>query len=441
MLPYSPRRLPTPFLHATRVTSRALSALFLLSISVSVGHAASDDNYRIKPQTRLKVAIVEWISATGEYKEWTALNGEYVVSPVGTVSIPLIGGLKVLDETIDKVETQIGDALKAKTGLAVLPAVSVEVTRYPMIYVTGAVDRSGELEYRPGLTAMQAVAMAGGRERRQIPTGGYSEVDQIRYLGELNRYRLLLNQLVAKRARLQAELNERAAIDVPPELAEGSASDERIIDNEKTLFSARTQALARQLQAFSDLGNLLRNEIQVLDEKMTVQKRQIEIAETDLKVVARLVQSKALAKTRESSSERLVADLHSSMLDLVVASMRAKQKLSETDRDAITLKGQHKIEIGRDLQAVEADLEDTRLKRDTILQVLQITGAALSNVEDPKMVELQPVEYWVTRPGDPSSPFKVAQSTPLEPGDVLEVRLDLSSEEETPNTSSVRQTQ
>lgn len=381
-------------------------------------------NFKIEPQTKLKVTIVEWIASTGEYKEWTALNGEYAVSSKGTISVPMIGELPVEDKSTGEVEASIAVALKRKTGLAEVPVATVEVSRYPMVYVTGAVDRSGEYEFRPGLTAMQAVALAGGRERRQIPTGGYSEVDQVRYLGELNRYQLLLKQLAARRARLLAEVNAEDQPGMPEGLSDSAPVDRQILADEKQLFLARTKSLQRHLDSLTELGKLLKDEIEVLDEKKLVQNRQVKIAERELKMIAKLVNTKAMAKTQESSAERLVADLRSGMLDLVVQSMRAQQKLSETERDALTLRGQYTIDARRDLQTVEAEIEDTKLKRDTLLQVLQITGASMSTIDSLQAIDLQPIEYWLTRGGQGDA-VPVSQFEILQPRDVLEIRLGL----------------
>jgi protein involved in polysaccharide export with SLBB domain len=414
------------------VPSRSAGRLLALALSVlmaGTAFAEEAESYKVRPQTRMKVNIVEWVAGTGEYKEWTALNGEYIVSPKGVISIPLLGELPAEGLTTTDIANEIGQALKAKTGLAEPPVATVEVVKYPMLYVSGSVDRPGEVEFRPGLTVMQAVAMAGGRERKVNQTGGYSEIDQIRYVGELSRYELLLKQYAARRARLIAEVGEIDHIEIPPEVG---ATDEgtvggRIMADEERLFRARTEELKRQLDSFNDLAVLLKSEITVLEEKMVSQDRQIKIAEEELASIARLVDQKALARNRESTSERLVADLRSDKLDLVVAAMRAKQKLSETDRDAITLRGQRRIEAGRDLQAVEAEIQDTKLKRDTALRLLQITGASLSRYEELKATELQPVEYWVTRRGSNKTAAKVAETDPLEPGDVLDVRYDLSS--------------
>lgn len=414
---------------ASRVSFLVCALLALVGSLVlpSHGWAEGDETYLLRPQTRVKVMVVEWLAATGEYKEWTALNGEYLVSRAGTISVPLIGEITVANETTQRVANRIADMLKQKTGLATPPTATVEVLKYPGIYVTGAVDRPGELEYRPGLTVMQAVAIAGGRQR--IPNqSGYSELEQIRYVGELGRSELYLKQLLARRARLEAEAAGAKAVTMPPELTANpeDATIRQIVQRELNLFASRSEALTRQLASLNDLETLLKNEIKVLEEKTGVQDRQIGIAEKELAAIASLVDSGTLAKSRETSLERVVADLSSDKLDLVVAAMRARQKVSETQRDALALQSQYRTEAGRDLQLVEADIEDTKLKRNTALQLLEATGASLSQYYAMKTMELQPMEYWLTREGDPRSPFKVQDTAALEPGDVLNIRYEIS---------------
>lgn len=390
------------------------------------GLAASE--IPLMPQTQVRVTIVEWIASTGEYKEWTPLNGQYVISPSGTIAIPLLGEFSVENETPSQIAGKISALLKRKTGLAEAPAASVEVVRYPMFYVSGAVERAGELEFRPGLTVTQAVAMAGGRERR-TDANGSRDLEQLRYAGELNSYDLKLNQLMARRARLEAELSERPKIVFPPELlnaAEGSAG-KIFVQSETDLFVARAEALKRQLTSLSELQVQLQNEINVLNEKTAVQDRQIKIAQDELASISSLVDSGTLAKSRETALERVVADLSSDSLDLVIAAMRAKQKLSETERDAIALKGQQRTEAGRELQEVVAEFEDTKLKRNTIIALLQAAGAAVSREAAGVAANAQPLEYWVTRAGGDGIAVRLPETAELAPGDVLEVRYDISA--------------
>ncbi|MBP1872975.1 polysaccharide export outer membrane protein [Ensifer adhaerens] len=390
--------------------------------------AQAEPVFRLQPQTRVKVAIVEWVASTGEYKEWTALNGEYVVSPAGTISVPLVGEVKARDRTPSELAATIADLLKERTGLSKAPETSVEVVRYPMIYVTGLVDRPSELEFRPGMTVMQAVAMAGGRERRTNPAGGYSDMEQIRYTGELNRMELEMMQLAARRARLRAEFTDSAKIEFPQALkAADGAAIQQIVRDESTLFDARLEAMRRQLDSLSELGTLLKNEIDVLDEKTTVQQHQIDISQDELKGVSKLVSDQTVTKSRQTALERIVAELQSDKLDLQVAAMRAKQKLSETERDAVTLQGQRRTEAGRDLQTTEAAIEDLKLKRSTTLQLLQINGASLSRFADMKAMDLEPLEYWITHGGGTEPAVKVTEATLLVPGDVLDVRSALTA--------------
>ncbi|MFT3999239.1 MAG: polysaccharide biosynthesis/export family protein [Rhizobium sp.] len=419
-LPYrsasKPRRHLAPFVLALMLAGAGLSGN---------AHAAADEVYHVGPQTRIKIAIVEWIAATGEYKEWTALNGEYVVSQSGSISIPMIGEMQVGDKTVEDISADIGERLKQITGLAIAPTASVEVVKYPMIYVSGAVEKPSELEFRPGLTVKQAIAMAGGRERRSSQTGDYSEAQQISYAGEISRMELQLKQLGARRARLTAELNDQPAIAFPPDVKaapQGSAVWQ-IMTSEVDLFNARGQALQQQLAAAADLETLLRNEINILDEKMTSQDEQVKIAQDELSDISKLVDTKILTTSRKTSLERIVAEMQAGKLDLVVASMQAKQKLSETERDALNLKGQRKTEAGQQLQTTETEIEDTKLKRNTTLQLLQISGASLSRSQSMKALDLQPLEYWITRN---SSESKASEATELQPGDVLDVRYNIS---------------
>ncbi|WP_235883088.1 polysaccharide biosynthesis/export family protein [Rhizobium rhizophilum] len=392
------------------------------------------------PLTQLRVTIVEWIASTGEYKEWTPLNGQYVVSPSNTIAIPLLGEFSVANQTPSQVAGEISALLKQKTGLAESPAASVEVVRYPMFYVSGSVERAGELEYRPGLTVTQAVAMAGGRERR-TDANGSRELEQLRYAGELNSFDLKLNQLMARRARLEAELAERTKIEFPPELVnalDGSAG-RVFVQSETDLFVARAEALKRQLTSLSELQVQLQNEVNVLNEKTAVQDRQITIAEDELASISSLVDSGTLAKSRETALERVVADLSSDKLDLVIAAMRARQKLSETERDAIALKGQQRTEAGRELQEIVAEFEDTKLKRNTTIALLQATGAAISRDTARVATNTQALEYWVTRADGDGIPLKLPESAELAPGDVLDVRYDISATVASATPSAVGQ--
>jgi len=417
-------------IHAGRTPSfsvrRLAPAVVALLACLGSSAAVADELFLLRPQTRVKVTVLEWLPNAGEYREWTALNGEYVVSQAGSISVPLVGEVSAGGRTVLEVAGRIADALKQQTGLVKPPATTVEVVRYPSIYVNGSVDEPGEFEYRPGLTVLQALAMAGGRVRRTDQVGGYSELEQIRYVGELGRTDLELTRSAIKQARLEAELQEKTAIELPSEVQKSDAQEAvtAILQEEEAIFSARTDAFARQLRSLEELATLFAEEIKVLEEKMAAQERQVSIAEAELKDVSKLVDSGTVTKSRETSLERILADLQSDRLDLAIASMRAKQRLSETERDVVNLKSQRKTEIVRDLQVVNSELEELRLRREITQQLLQATGASISRRGMALMMDNQPLSFVIVRGGENGETFQASPSTQLEPGDVLEVRLD-----------------
>ncbi|WEX10474.1 polysaccharide biosynthesis/export family protein [Chelativorans sp. AA-79] len=403
-------------------------AFLALLLLLWPAYALAEETFELRPQTRVKVTVLEWVSTLGEYREWTPLNGEYVISQAGSISVPLVGEVHASGRTARDVADEIAQALKRQTGLVDPPATTVEVVRFPSIYVNGSVDRPGEFEYRPGLTVLQALAMAGGRVRRTDTLGGYSELEQIRYIGELGRIELDMKRNAVKQARLRAELNGKTSIELPPEIGSASPSGAvaAVLEEEKAMFGARNEAFARQLRSLEELASLFAEEIKVLDEKMVAQDRQVQIAEAELKDVAKLVDSGTVTRSRETGLERILADLQSDRLDLAVASMRAKQRQSETERDVVNLKSQRKTEIVRDLQIVNAELEALQLRREITRQLLEATGASISRRGMQAMLEEQPLSFTIIRGGEGGETIQASPGTPLEPGDVLDVRLDLT---------------
>lgn len=86
------------------------------------------------------------------------------VSSTGTISMPLLGQIKVDGLTVTELEKKIhdlylGDYLKK-------PNISVSITTYRQFYVDGEVNKPGGYSYREGLTVQRAIALAGGFTER-----------------------------------------------------------------------------------------------------------------------------------------------------------------------------------------------------------------------------------------------------------------------------------
>ena len=96
-----------------------------------------------------------------------ALTGEIRVDDSGHVALPLAGDIAAAGLAPAQLATNIAGVLK-KSGLYRDPKVSVEVTNYRPFFVLGEVAKPGQYAYQPGMTALTAVAIAGGFTYRAV---------------------------------------------------------------------------------------------------------------------------------------------------------------------------------------------------------------------------------------------------------------------------------
>ena len=107
--------------------------------------------YVLHPSDQLHVQVYDDQNITGDYQ----------IDSDGFISIPLAGRIKASGLTPARLERAIVSKLSSG-GVIKNPNVSVQIKGYGTIYVHGEVKRGGEFAFKPGLTIMDAVALAGG---------------------------------------------------------------------------------------------------------------------------------------------------------------------------------------------------------------------------------------------------------------------------------------
>jgi polysaccharide export outer membrane protein len=99
------------------------------------------------------------------------LSNVFTVGADGTIAFPLVGSMQASGLTPDQVATAITTALE-QAKLISHPSVSVQVVTYRPISVLGEVNHPGQYPYQPGMTMLDAVALAGGFTYRAV--SGYA---------------------------------------------------------------------------------------------------------------------------------------------------------------------------------------------------------------------------------------------------------------------------
>ena len=100
------------------------------------------------------------VPARVTFTDETDLSGDFQVDSLGYVRLPLIGQIKAAGSSAYQLEGAISDALL--DGYLKNPRVAIEVSTYRPFYIIGQVSRPGQYPYASNMSALDAVAVAGG---------------------------------------------------------------------------------------------------------------------------------------------------------------------------------------------------------------------------------------------------------------------------------------
>lgn len=106
--------------------------------------------YRLGPQDVLNIGV---------FAE-SDLSGPYTLDNTGSIVMPLIGEVMLSGCTLRHAEVILREKFMA--GYLVNPSISIEVSKYRPFFIMGEVRAPGSYEYVSGITALEAVALAGG---------------------------------------------------------------------------------------------------------------------------------------------------------------------------------------------------------------------------------------------------------------------------------------
>jgi protein involved in polysaccharide export with SLBB domain len=371
--------------------------------------------YRLDAGDNLRIKVFDWRSATGEVHEWTGLNGEYEIGADGTVSMPLLGAVKAAGETTDQLADAVATQLQSRLGLTIRPQASIEIREYRPFFILGDVNKPGAYPYRPGLTVLQAISVSGGRYRVNDPAL------LLNASGDLRVLRLQHNQLLARRARLQAELSDANAIVFPPELQtrQSDPNIAQLMQREQALFTAHRDAFRAELDALNQLKSLLNGEVGSLAEKTRNLDQELALLKQELSNTTSLVQRGLAIAPREYELRQTELETQGRRLDLDTAALRAKEDIGKADQSIVELRDKTRNQIQADLADADQKIPETAARIATSTSIVDHETNAPSTdaaAEDPATTCL------ILRQSEgQTAQITADESTKIEPGDTIKV--------------------
>ncbi len=408
-------------------TTKLLAATAIAALAWVTGARA--EPYRLGPEDQLVIKVFLFRPGTAESVAVPALNGDFTVAADGTLSLPVLGSMPASGQTPSEMADAIGAALKAKIGLPQQPEASVQVAKYRPFFILGSVQKAGDYPFRPGMTVLQAVSVAGGVNRASdIDRAGY-EREALSGRGEVRALSAERLGLAVRQARLSAEVDGKPQVQFPDWVLRRASDPDvsQAMREQSLLLDARRNSVDEQVKAVQDAKEILRQELQSLDTKGKSLDHQIDIARKELANVTDLVQKGLTISPRQLADEQSVAAFESSRLDTQLTTLRAQQDLSRADRDILDLRAKYRTDA-------LTDAAEVRSRLDAIEERLTTAAGLVSNAEQnaPEVAregEIVPI-YTLTRIVDgASTTSRVAETDAVRPGDVVRVTLPKNPDE------------
>jgi protein involved in polysaccharide export with SLBB domain len=403
--------------------SRIAQIVVLFGLLASAPVPAVAAEYTLRSGDKIKVKVYEWPD----------LTSDFTIDSNGAITLPVIGTVTVAGLRATQVSDLISDRLQKKTNASDKPIASVEVTQVQPIFVLGDVAKPGEYPWQPGsgLTVLQAIGIAGGFYR---PADfGYLrfERDVITSRGDLEVLSPRITRLMARQARLNAELQERNDILFPPELThDTSKTVVQMLADERTAFTTAREAFLRKLDNYAQVSKIYEQEIVSLMAQIQTEKAQQESVQKELEQVREMATKGLGLAPRQLTLERTVLQLAEVQQSLETLVLRARQNIAATEQLGNDAKAERRTKINIDIQSTHAELEEDQKKIETLQRLIyeaSVTGPL--QAKEQLTMRSRKHEVLISRKqGGEVQKINGDESFVLEPGDVVEVVPSLMTE-------------
>lgn len=407
---------PTPRRRLPR-THLALLLLAGMATSICSGHAFADgiQPYRIGPGDRLTITVA------GQ----EAYSGKFPVGLDGSISYPLLGDLAVAGLTPGETANRIGQGLSQY--LQAGNAVRVAIEEYAPVFVVGDVDRPGQFQFRPGMTALELVAIGGGLRRAQFT----SESGTLQMIGAEQDYADLKLQQFALQVRQARILAEMAGSEFDYTLPDRDGildkpAMQRVVDVEATLFRTRRDVLHAQEKALMDQRASYDPEISALDQSIKLYDEEMALIAQDVAATKTLADQKLTAQSRLREVQRNYSAAQRDELEQRSFLARARQNQLDIDQRIVEL---HSSQANENASALR-DLNLSMSLNDQKMASLLATLTELKRQADSTATAVMTMttSYSISRVVDGRhTQIPADEQTAIEPGDILRVEQKLTS--------------
>lgn len=347
------------------------------------------------------------------------LSGTHLVGDDGMISLPLLGRLPAASSTLGQLEKSVASTIEKETGR--VEHVSIELSVRRPIYVVGLVNRPGAYAFIANMTVLHAVALGGGLYRPDERAGGLIGVS--RESARIGLSTLQLKQVLATRARLQAELDTKTKLEPPQKLVALAGEDgaQELMARQLRIMDQRTKALEQQTSGLKKAAELAKTEVKSLKQRQKLIDEQIKLALQELKAINKLKKKGLVRRADLFAIQRIISGLRADLREVEARISRAQRNLLETQDRRQLLSINMQLTLEEEIDKAELDVASNESSINASQWIVsELTTAAHQDEQDAKPVT---IDYRIVRTVDKRR-YKLPANelTALCPGDIIRVQ-------------------
>jgi polysaccharide biosynthesis/export protein len=385
------------------------------------------------------MGVAEYLLRPGDVIEMSVvgapdLRQSVTVNLDGEASFPLIGQIRVAGSPLSEVRAKVIQVLPTKFyhrrgsdgreyPIVITPEeINVAIAEYSPVYIDGDVTKPGAVSYRPGLTARQAVALAGGYDVMRL-RGHDPFLETADFRAE---YYSLWTKFAEEQiyiSRLKAELGAQAKIDLQgladtplpaPVVSQIKDLESQLLDTRNADHQKEVDHLRRSLEQED-------RRIQALTEE---EQKQRAAARTEAEGYEQMQENfrKGAIPMMRLNDERRVAQLSATeALRTTVARGEVERERETVRRNLEKVEDERRAGLIKELKVAEADLQTDWSHLQAAGDKLMYSGLARSQLVRGRGGKPE-LKIFRDNAGVRRT-FTADQDAELMPGDVVEVAL------------------
>lgn len=370
--------------------------------------AAGDGAYHVGPGDILMVTV---------YGQET-LTGRFRVSPDGNIGYPLLGDLDVGGLTTGEIAKRIGAELEEHVPSG--NAVSVSIEEYAPVFILGEVEKPGPYPYRPGMIALELLAVGGGLKKPTLALDN-SRLQLISTEQDFTDTQLQRFSLQVRRARLKAEMDEAenfSFILPTHDTIQDADALNRIVEGEKNLFTVRKASLESQDQALQAQRASYEQEITTLEQAIKLHNDELALLAEDVKAMQTLADQKLTQLTRLREAQRSYSVAQRDVLEQQSYLARARQNLLDIEQRRVELRNTRNDQDAAEIRDAELEIARADQRLASLLTTLAELKKEMTSATE--AVATLTTTYVITRLVDGQyQEIAADERTEIKPGDIL----------------------